>query len=130
MLAATTPWSLTSPLFRFRALAALAGRAALGGERETALAMLLAARLAATLVPPDTLSIEARAERAQAARTWLSSLALPAGVRPALTRVIEATAGADGTEVASALEQAVETVTKSLDAASRAEIAALVRDLG
>ena len=124
------PYSLAPPVFRFRALAALAGRAALGGERETALAVLLAARLAVTLLPPDTLAPEARAERANAARTWLSSLALPAGVRPALTRVIDASAGDSTAAVGAALEKAADSVAKLLDAASNAELAALVRDLG
>src|SRR5690349_12491010 len=40
------PYALSSPAFRFRALAVLAGRAPLGGQREVALATYLAARLA------------------------------------------------------------------------------------
>lgn len=129
MLAAPPPYSLAPPVFPFRALAALVGRTALGGERETALALLLVARLAAALLPPDALPTEARAERAQAARTWLSSLALPAGVKPALVRVLEATGGESTASLASALERAIEAARKTLDAASAAELAALVRAL-
>ena len=129
MLAVPTPYALAQPAFRFRALAALAGRAALGGERETALGVLLAARLAATLLPPDAIAPEARAERASAARTWLSSLALPAGVRPSLARVIEASAGDDSAALAAAVEKAAETAARLLDAASAAELSMLVRAL-
>ena len=39
------PYALTPTTFRFRALAALAGRAPLGGGRETALASYVVARL-------------------------------------------------------------------------------------
>jgi hypothetical protein len=130
MLAVSTPYSLASPVFRFRALAALAGRAALGGERETALALLLAARLAAALLPSDALPVASRAERAQAARGWLSSLTLPAGVRHALARVVDASGGDSLQAVAAALEKAVEAAGKTLDAASSAELAGLVRELG
>ena len=129
MLASSHPYSLTPPAFRFRALAALAGRAALGGERETALAVLLAARLAAAVLPAEALSLESRVERARAARNWLSALTLPAGVRPALARVIDASAGESIPGVAAALERAVEAVAKQLDAGSAGELVGLVKAL-
>lgn len=129
MVAVTPPYALVPPVFRFRALAALAGRASLGGERETALAVLMAARLASAMLPPDSLPLEARSERAQAARTWLSSLALPAGVRPALVRVVEASAGESADAVAASMERAVEGVTRLLDPPSTTELAMLVRAL-
>ena len=129
MLASPPPYSLAHAAFRFRALAALAGRAALGGERESALAVMLAARLAAAMLPPDGLSVALRTERARAAKVWLSSLALPAGVRPALLPVLEASAGEGTGALATALERAVDAVTGVLDAASLAELKALTRAL-
>ena len=129
MLASPPPYSLAPAAFRFPALAALAGRAALGGERESALAVMLAARLAAAMLPPDALAEALRAERARAAKVWLSSLALPAGVRPALVRVLEASAGESTGALATALERAADAVSGVLDAASSAELNALTRAL-
>ena len=125
MIATPAPYSLAPAAFRFPALAALAGRAALGGERESALGMLLVARLAAATLPPDALSPEARGERARAAKVWLSSLALPAGVRPALVRVADASAGDSATALATALERAADVTGKALDAHALAELQAL-----
>ena len=66
------PYSLIAPAFAFRSLAALAARAALGGPRETALATLIAARLAAGAAPPLSLAQSLRTARADAARVWLT----------------------------------------------------------
>ncbi|MGH7721060.1 MAG: hypothetical protein ACREON_19710, partial [Gemmatimonadaceae bacterium] len=62
------PYSLPPHRFGFPALAARAGRAALGGERESALACLMAARVVAGALPPDAIPYAARAHRAGAAR--------------------------------------------------------------
>ena len=126
---ATPPYSLDAPAFRFRALAALAGRAALGGEREVALATLLAARLVAAALPPDLLPAERRAPRAHAARGWLGALALPAGQRTAIARVIDASEGDVLAPIAPVLERLREALARHLDAASLAELAALERAL-
>jgi hypothetical protein len=90
---ANPPYALSPTTFRFAALAALAGRAPIGGKREVALATYLVARLTHDTLPPRELPRELRAERAAAARNWLSTLALPAAVRPPLLKLVDATAG-------------------------------------
>ncbi|HYD53194.1 MAG TPA: hypothetical protein VEA99_11220 [Gemmatimonadaceae bacterium] len=89
---ALPPYAIIAPAFRFRALAALAGRAALGGPRELALACVIGARLAHALVP-QRLSVDdaARAARAAGARAWLASAALPPATRVAMARLYDAT---------------------------------------
>jgi hypothetical protein len=126
---ATPPYALDAPAFRFRALAALAGRASLGGEREAALATLLAARLVAGALAPDRLPVELRAARAQAARGWLGALALPAGQRAAIARVIDASGGESLAPIAPSIERLRDALTRHLDAASLAELATLERAL-
>ena len=129
MLLPPPPYSLDTPAFRFRALAALAGRAALGGERETALAALVSARLAAAALPPDALPLALREARAQAARAWLASIALGAGVRAVFLRVVEASGGDDCAAMADALGRIREAAARQLDAPSLGEIASLERAL-
>jgi len=87
------PYALAPNFFRFPALAALAGRAALGGQREVALAIYLAARLAHDTLPERGLSGALRTDRATSAKTWLANLALPTPVRPAIAKLVEASAG-------------------------------------
>src|SRR3954465_7167797 len=58
------PYAVPSTEFRFPALAALAGRAQLGGDREVALALYVAARLAQDCRGASALSDSSRAERA------------------------------------------------------------------
>jgi hypothetical protein len=126
--AAAPPYALSSPSFRFRALAMLAGRAPLGGTREVALAAFLAARLADDARPQRGLDQEARAVRATAARSWLASLSLPSAVKTALGRLMDATAtGPEGT--LKALTQVIAAIGDLLDAPSRAELEALARSL-
>src|SRR5438046_767099 len=86
------PYALSSPAFRFRALASLAGRAPLGGQREVALATFLVARLVDDCLPESELAPAARRERSAAARGWLASVALPGPVRAPLTKLADLTA--------------------------------------
>jgi hypothetical protein len=115
--------------FPFPSLAALAGRAALGGERETALAALMAARLAAGLatlsVPPAT-----RGSRAAAARAWLTGLALPPALRTPLARVVDASAGEDRLRLAQHLRSLSHAASTWLDSPSRSELERLALLLG
>jgi hypothetical protein len=125
------PYALSTPVFPFRHLAALAGRAPIGGAREVALGCFVAARLVAELRPERVeLTDEVRAARSAAARSWLGTLTLPAAVRAPLTRCIESSAqsrtAAAGREVA-ALGVAC---ASFLDAGSRAELKQLVESLG
>src|SRR5688500_19769849 len=74
VIGSAPPYALHPTRFPCRALAARAGRAALGGEREVALACWLAARLALGLLPPEAVPAPLREVRAAAARGWLANL--------------------------------------------------------
>lgn len=87
------PFAVAPTSFRFPGLAALAGRAPLGGQREVALAVYLVARLAQDSLPDRGLSEATRSERSAAAKAWLSGLALPAPVRSSLAKAVEASSG-------------------------------------
>jgi hypothetical protein len=122
------PYALSTPLFRFRALASLAGRAALGGPREVALATYLVARLVDDCLPEKELPAAARAERSASARGWLANVALPAGARAALTRVADATGG-NASDITGALTSLLNGIDGYLDPPSRIELARLQRAL-
>src|SRR5678816_408261 len=83
-------FALATPRFRFRALAAFAGRASIGGDREIAMACLVAGRLAAAMLPPLTISSPDTKTRSSAAKQWMASLSLPAAVRNVLNQVADA----------------------------------------
>ncbi len=122
------PYAVPATSFRFAALATLAGKAPLGGRREVALAVYLAARLADDTLPERAVSPEARKERAAHAKSWLSSMALTAPVRSALARLIEATASGPG-PTAAALPAAITATGSHLDASARAELDRLTATL-
>ena len=128
-LPAPPPYGLSTPVFRFRALATLAGRAPLGGAREVALATYLVARLVDDCLPEKELPVEARAERSTGARAWLANVALPTPVRASLTKVIDATSAAENHgEICSALTSMIAVIDSYMDAASRMELARLERE--
>jgi hypothetical protein len=122
------PYAVPPTEFRFPALAALAGRAQLGGDREVALAVYLAARLAQDCHGGTELSEAARTERAASAKTWISTFAVPAAVRPSITRVIEGTAGSAPTIVED-LRALVASTRSYLDIQSQAELDRLANAL-
>lgn len=122
------PYAVPPTEFRFPALAALAGRAQLGGDREVAIAMYLAARLVQDSVGAARLSEAARAERATNAKTWLSSFTLPAAVRSAIARLIESTAG-DAASVVDDLRAGVASARTYLDIQSQAELERLAKSI-
>ena len=117
------PYTLTSPVFAFRSLSMLAARAALGGPRETALATLIAARLAAGAAP-------LRAARADAARIWLTSVALPAPVRTAIARLVEATSGNDPKTIVTSLAKVTDVTALVLTRGARSELDRLAARFG
>ena len=123
------PYAVPATSFRFAALATLAGKAPLGGRREVALAVYLAARLADDTLPDRGVSAEARAERASHAKSWLSSMALAAPVRTALSRLIDATANGPRA-TALALPPVITATGSQLDASARAELDRLTVALG
>jgi len=119
---AVPPYSLPTTEFPFRALARLAGRAALGGAREQVFAILLAARLVDSAVGEHPVPSPLRRTRATAAKSWLSALALPAASRTVMSRLVEATATDDWRALADAWEEAQALVAPSLDPPALAEL--------
>jgi hypothetical protein len=124
------PYTLAAPSFAFRSLAILASRAALGGPRETALATLIAARLAAGAAPPVTLAPPLRVARADAARVWLSSVTLPAPVRAAIAKLVDASAGNDGRTIAISLAKVTDVTAPVLTRGARSELDRLAARFG
>jgi hypothetical protein len=122
-------FALTPPVFRFRALAALAGRASLGGDRETLIACLQLGRLCAGLLPPYRLSPELVAERTEHTRQWLASVAVPSGIRSTAFGVFGGLTGHDRSRLSLAFEDLVKAAAGQLDEVSRVELNALVREL-
>ena len=121
------PYSLEPTAFPFPALAALAGRASLGGPREVALACLVAGRLVIDSDGQDGLSGEQRRLRAQRTRHWLGSVALPQPVRASLIQLAEATAGDDWRAVGAALDAVMTVTANLLDQAARLELEKLAQ---
>jgi hypothetical protein len=122
-------YTLVTPEFRFRALTALSGRASLGGDRETLVACLQLARLCAGILPPYELSRELTIERTEHTKQWLSSLAVPSGVRSTAFGIFGALNGFDRARCAIAFLDLVKAASAQLDEASRAELNALLQEL-
>ena len=128
VLISRPPYGLAPTPFRFPALAALAGRAPLGGRREVALATYLAARLADDVLPENGLPPAIRAERAIGAKNWLSTVALPSPIRQPLARLIDASAG-DVQAASQALRAVIAVTAEVLDRAARLEVEKLAETL-
>lgn len=116
-------------MFPLRALAALAGRLPLGGEREVAMALLLSARLALGCSPRASLDPTLRRARGAGARQWCSAMSLPPAVRSAVLQVAESTAQESPDGVAAALERVLAHASGVLDAPSRTEMRQLLAAL-
>ncbi len=123
------PFALSAPVFRFRHLASLAGRAPIGGAREVALACFVAARLAADSVAAQDDDPSGRAGRCAGAKAWLGTLALPTAVRVAAANCAELSVGGDSGEVAREMAGLVVAATAYLDSHSRAELNELLAAL-
>jgi hypothetical protein len=124
------PYALTAPTFAFRSLVSLAARAALGGPRETALATLIAARLASGAAPPVSLAPPLRIARADAARLWLSSVALPVPVRAAIGKLVDASAGNDDRMILASLAKVTDVTAPMLTRGARSELDRLAARFG
>jgi hypothetical protein len=122
-------FALTTPVFRFRALTALSGRASLGGDRETLVACLQLGRLCAGILPPYELPREVVLERTENTKQWLSSLAIPSGVRSTAFGIFGALSGLDRARCAIAFTDLVKAASAQLDEASRAELNTLLLEL-
>lgn len=119
---------LETATFPFPALAGMAARAALGGDRETALACFMLARLCLALLPPAAIGPSIRGARAAAARSWLTSLALPAQLRAACLRLAEATA-IDSAASAKCLQEVIAVTATSLESGAHSELVRLAERL-
>ena len=122
-------FALATPAFRFRALTALSARASLGGDRETLVACLQLGRLCAGILPPYELSRELVLERTENTKQWLSSLAIPSGVRSTAFGIFGALSGLDPARCAIAFVDLVKAASAQLDEAARAELNALLAEL-
>jgi hypothetical protein len=119
------PYSLEPNAFPLPALAALAGRAPLGGQRETALACFLVGRLIASAVSPGAADSEQGRERLQGVKHWLGSAALPPNLRQGLAKAAECACQGDRSGVKSALDSVMTVTANNLDPAARLELARL-----
>jgi hypothetical protein len=70
----------------------------------------------------------ARADRAAAARSWLAGVAVPAPIRTALTKLVDATAG-EAAQLGVPLASATSAVDGYLDPPSRLELERLSRTI-
>lgn len=124
------PYALSAPVFRFKHLASLAGRAAIGGAREVALACFVAARLAAECTAATDDDPAVRAGRCAGAKAWLGTLALPAAIRASVARCAELSVEGRPAEVGQEMARLLLAATSYLDPQSRAELNALSAALG
>ncbi|HEY6089747.1 MAG TPA: hypothetical protein VD771_08155 [Gemmatimonadaceae bacterium] len=122
-------YTLATPAFRFRSLTALSGRASLGGDRETLVACLQLGRLCAGILPPYEMTRELLLERTENTKQWLSSLAIPSGVRSTAFGIFGALNGFDRARCAIAFVDLVKAASAQLDETARMELNALVAEL-
>jgi hypothetical protein len=124
------PYSLEPTAFPFPALASLAGRAPLGGQREIVLACLLVARVvvdAADMNGAGLLTMDQRRARAKEVGDWLAATSIPPVIKGALTGLAEGTASADRGYVTSALDSVMMVTANHLDPAARLELEQLAQ---
>lgn len=114
--------SLAVHTLPFRALATLAARAPLGGERELVMACFMAARLLDGAVGAAAGASEARIARADAARGWFAALTLPKRARTVFARALEASATNDPDAMVQAVGLVIEETAHVLDAGARREM--------
>ena len=129
LLGQLPPFALATPTFRFRALASQAGRAALGGDREIALACFAVARLGAGMLPPVLLAAGDAGTRAASVRHWLASLTLPSAVRSAAAAAIDAIAAGKRRAASEALRTLAKAAGPKLDAQSHGDMDDLAAEL-
>ena len=120
------PYSLEPNAFPLPALAALAGRAPLGGQREAALACLVVGRLIASCTS-NLSGSETGRERLQGVRHWLGSTALPTPLKQALVKAAECACEGDKAGTKSALDSVMTVTANQLDPAARLELSRLTQ---
>jgi hypothetical protein len=113
---------LSSPSFRFPAIARLSGSLALGQGRESAVALLLVMRLVASVLRDQSLAAVSVA-RAEAARAWLRASCPDRRVRAAAMEVCDAIIVDDEFALRLAVEGVAQAMAEHLTPAARAELA-------
>lgn len=121
-----TPYVLDVPVFPFRALASAAERLPIGGDREVALATLIAARLVWGATGLGVKSDALHRERAAASRTWFASHPLPTAARSAFYQLADAVHRSDSAAIAASWERVLGVAAKVLDGPARAELRGVV----
>jgi hypothetical protein len=81
------------------------------------------------MFPPYELSREQTLERTENTKQWLSSLAVPSGVRSTAFGVLGALSGQDRARLAEAFEDLVKATPAQLDEAARIELTHLIQEL-
>lgn len=128
MLGTTPPYALEPFSFTLPALATCAGRAPSGTDREIAMGVWMAARLASGILRPTMLGSIERATRAERARHWLNSLSIPQPARMAILRVFDATKMYP-VMAADALLELANTVAGHIDSNAQQELAMIIGGL-
>jgi len=122
------PYSLAPTDFPLPALAAMAGRAPLGGPRELALACFVVCRMV-DVAAWSALTLEQRKSRAQGTRTWLGSAAIPAPARTALAKLADALVTREPAPVSDALGAVIAVTASRLDPGARLELGRLAQGI-
>lgn len=122
------PYALEPTAFPFPALATMAGRAPLGGPREIVLACFLVARLVKEArTTAGVLTADQKRSRADDAKHWLGSAAIPGSIRTSLTRLADSSAGDDRHATLAALDSVMIVTANHLDPAARLELGRLAQ---
>ena len=122
------PYALEPTAFSFPAIAAMAGRAGLGGPRELALACLLIVRIVRDAASMrDSLSAEQLKHRATGAKHWLGAAAIPQATKSSLSRLADATCTGDASAIKSALDGVMTVTANDLDSGARLELGRLAQ---
>jgi hypothetical protein len=100
----------------------------MGGPREVAVACLVVAHLVReSCCHGSVLTVDQRRARAQGAKQWLGAAAVPGGIRTALVRTAEASAGDLPAAVAAGIESVIAVTANQLDQGARLELSQLAQ---
>jgi hypothetical protein len=121
------PQYLLAPTrFRFPALAALAGALPHGQGRESAVALLLVARVAASALEESVVPAGS-VKRAEAARSWLPATCPDRQVRSATVALCDAVVAGEPRGIRRAMAKVMEVTAPILSPAARSELAPLAK---
>ncbi len=128
MQTASPPYALEHVEFPFPALAGAASHPLSANDRDMTIATLMVARLMVSILPPVNLPAPERHPRAERAKPWLMTLAMPQPARMALLRAIDASAGAP-VEAAAALRELMQVLGGHLAPDATVELGGLAERL-